>query len=1168
LCIQGLYAGCIPILTNGPSWPGSLQCYNSVVSCTVATSECLGKNIPGPLKLAYDIASCAYSICTACDGIPGHSGICGIPSPSTDPTDQLVTKLVSQANDVQAVIAPDLYFFGQGGSSGGGGASGDWFSVTDTNALETLLDQFNNDIQTNSDGAQFITIAEQNVLLALPLPSPLAPSDLNALIDRWNNTMSNYALGILTMGQLPVGADTNFIAFDQWSSLCQTAAQVLQTYQNEGYTDPIQAWFATQNALSTELQGGSSGTCAQITLQIDQTAILTENAFHATLQLNNNGAAALTNVTVNLNVQNQTGQDATSLFGIQPPILTGSLTAVDGTGTLAANASGAAQWTLIPSLDAAPQVTTNYLVSGTISYLENGLTVTIPLSAQSITVQPSPQLYLKYFLQRDVYGDDPFTPEIEPSIPFPLAVMVQNSGYGSAYNFQLTSAEPTIVDNQKGLLIDFNIIGAQVNNQPVAPSLTVAFGDIAPNSTQIAVWWLTSSLDGVFSSYSATFQDVTALGNLQLSPVQNVQIYEITHLVQADGAWNDGLPDFLVIDTNNVNSLPNMLYLNDGTTQPVSVVQTATNNGPVTSGNLEVQITAIFPAGFTYMLVPDPANGQFALENVLYTNGNSFLTNNFWITDRTFIGVGLPPLLQTNLNLFVYHTNAGPDTFTLVYAALTNSSATNPPVSSVFSLPAQSPPTFAVGWSGTSYDSDAPIAYYDIYVSDNGGPFTLWQGHTTGIGAFYDGTQGHTYAFYSIATDTAGNRQPTPLQPQAQTTVSVNTTPPTISVVSNVTLNAGQTLSLSVTASDPNPLNTLTFSLGPDAPVGVVINPSSGQITWATSPAFGRTTNLINIIATDNGQPPLSATATVTVVLLPIPEPPVLALISNVVVAPQNVVRFQVYATDPNGYQLSYSLASNAPPTAQIDCTNGIFDWVPTRAYAETTNLITVIVTDNGTPPLSASQTFQIIVLDYLELTLGTTNLEAGQSSEIPIYVDSDAGMTNLAFTVQVPPNTLTNLSLVSTSPQIASATLQNQTSNFLISFSTMPNQFLQGTQLVSQLNFLALTNVPSAFVTLAPQNLSALKPDGLSYSNYIAHPGLVELVEDQPLMLATAAVNSNVNLTFFGKVGASYQLQGTTNIFDPNSWRPLLNYMQTNGLMIIGVPATNQMFYYRLLQQ
>src|SRR5262249_12305038 len=123
---------------------------------------------------------------------------------------------------------------------------------------------------------------------------------------------------------------------------------------------------------------------------------LTRDAFSATLQLNNNGADPLQNISVNLVVQNPAGQDVSSLFGIEPPTLTGNLSAVNGAGILQPNGAGSANWTLIPSLDAAPQTPANYLVSGTLSYALNGVTVIIPLSPAQITVQPNPQLYVKY----------------------------------------------------------------------------------------------------------------------------------------------------------------------------------------------------------------------------------------------------------------------------------------------------------------------------------------------------------------------------------------------------------------------------------------------------------------------------------------------------------------------------------------------------------------------------------------------------------------------------------------------------------------------------------------------------------------------------------------------------------------------------------------------------
>ena len=139
----------------------------------------------------------------------------------------------------------------------------------------------------------------------------------------------------------------------------------------------------------------------------------------------------------------------------------------------------------------------------------------IPLVGSTITIVPNPQIVLNYFLQKNVVGDDPNTPQIEPSEPFTLGLLATNVGAGIANDFTITSGQPTIVENQKGLLIDFNIIGSQVGNQPVDPSLTVDLGNLDPGQTQVASWSLTSSLAGQFIDYLSLVHNDNALGGLQ-----------------------------------------------------------------------------------------------------------------------------------------------------------------------------------------------------------------------------------------------------------------------------------------------------------------------------------------------------------------------------------------------------------------------------------------------------------------------------------------------------------------------------------------------------------------------------------------------------------------------------------------------------------------------------
>ncbi len=119
----------------------------------------------------------------------------------------------------------------------------------------------------------------------------------------------------------------------------------------------------------------------------------------------------------------------------------------------------------------------------------------------------------------------------------------------------------------------------------------------------------------------------------------------------------------------------------------------------------------------------------------------------------------------------IFDTNAPINT-----AARFNTIDSGPPTSSVNPLPAGSPPTFEVTWTGSDDAGGSGVATFDIYVSDNHGPFTLWLAQTPRTQAAFTGVFGHTYGFYSVATDNVGNREATPTMAQATTTVNVSAT--------------------------------------------------------------------------------------------------------------------------------------------------------------------------------------------------------------------------------------------------------------------------------------------------------------------------------------------------------------------------------------------------------
>ena len=101
-----------------------------------------------------------------------------------------------------------------------------------------------------------------------------------------------------------------------------------------------------------------------------------------------------------------------------------------------------------------------------------------------------------------------------------------------------------------------------------------------------------------------------------------------------------------------------------------------------------------------------------------------------------------------------------------------NTIDTTPPSSSVIALaPLTASTDFTVRWEGSDNTGGSGIAYYDVYVSVDGGALVPWFRSTTQTSAIFRGARGHTYGFYSLATDYVGNRQTMPTGVQTETLV-------------------------------------------------------------------------------------------------------------------------------------------------------------------------------------------------------------------------------------------------------------------------------------------------------------------------------------------------------------------------------------------------------------
>ncbi len=105
-------------------------------------------------------------------------------------------------------------------------------------------------------------------------------------------------------------------------------------------------------------------------------------------------------------------------------------------------------------------------------------------------------------------------------------------------------------------------------------------------------------------------------------------------------------------------------------------------------------------------------------------------------------------------------------------------------------------------------------------------------------------------------------------------------------------------------------------------------------------------------------------------------------------------------ATDPGvpPQTLTFSLlnAPNGTGLTSLDASNALFTWRPPVSKANTTNLVTVKVADDGTPSLSATNSFNVIVNPLTEPILSSVSVSGGQVS---FMVNGPAGPDYMLWT-------------------------------------------------------------------------------------------------------------------------------------------------------------------------
>lgn len=626
--------------------------------------------------------------------------------------------------------------------------------------------------------------------------------------------------------------------------------------------------------------------CARVKIEIPQELTLERVAFDAKLVITNNlPDKELTNIRVDIHINDGEANDSSSLFYIAAPTFD-NLEGVDGSGAISANSRAEAHWLIVPAPGAGGIFPTGvyYFVGATLAYTVNGIDQTVDILPDRINVRPMPLLYLDYFTPYQVIADNPFTPAVEPPIPFPLALRVLNDGYGPAWKLKIDSAQPKIVENNQGLLINFKLLGASVNDSAVDPSLTVNMGDVLNKSVATAYWEMMTTLSGRFEDFKVTFTHDPGLGGELTSLIKETNAHYLTHRIKVNLPGRDSRLDFLADTDKDNEHLPDVIFeseipsggvdRNDARAAVTVVVPTSLPARPTPQAP-QVQTTlgvAAHAGGWIYTKMADPSQGLLKLEQVVRADGVALDSHNFWVEE------GLDQNYKPTFTLqFVdYRANVvAPGRYNLLFTQ---------PDEDV------TPPTSTLVFDGLVVAGETtyltPATRIVLTARDNEGGSGVDQmfrkvGNDSAFVAalpFNLSTGEYTLDYYSV--DRAGNVEPTKSQ-----TLVVDDAAPTLSAALTVTpatfapqapagVSSARTVTFAFTATDSVPELPVTLEIAASGSVvrtliGKAASGSPYSLVWDGLDEDGQTVAAGSYIATltvtDGLGHPLSSEVTVMV---------------------------------------------------------------------------------------------------------------------------------------------------------------------------------------------------------------------------------------------------------------------------------------------------------------
>lgn len=398
------------------------------------------------------------------------------------------------------------------------------------------------------------------------------------------------------------------------------------------------------------------------------------------------------------------------------------------------------------------------------------------------------------------------------------------------------------------------------------------------------------------------------------------------------------------------------------------------------------------------------------------------------------------------------------------------------PTSAVLSLPpVMLTSSFEVAWSGQDETNGSGLYNFDVYYKEDGGGLVLWQGITTNRSGLFTGQPGKTYEFYSRARDNAGNLEAPHGIPDATTTISGNVAPALVGIGDQIApVQSGLCFTNVITDTDPESVFT-----------AMLLNAPAG------------------------------ASATV------------------------------------------------------MDGTNVVVCWTPTLMQGGTTNLLELVISDNGVPSMSSTQTFIVTVPDFVEVSLGSASVAPGETACLPVNLGSSGDLTNLQALLSVPAGAVAEASLQVAASDICVGSVQSLSpTELLLNLDICPGQSLEAGQRQVGILCLAVTN-GSGSVAIDPVQVTGWRQDGAAVAGVAGLPGVVTVVGSDTVWLEGQLGTNGLHLlTLHGVEGDRYGIQYATNLITPDWKRLPYEVTLTNGVtQLLGLQPAPELVFYRAVK-